>query len=158
MTCCWLLGYVSLLILLSLNAAFDTIDHNILLDRLRNVAGIRRIALSWFKSHLAVRYQFVYIHYSAYNKVSYSGPQGSVLGPLLFSIYILHCSADDIQLYFSITEECIKNVRQCILRNFLSQPVHAVTPPSGPTSGPKNPTLNTSCFSGKSPQQSCLAF
>ncbi len=45
-------GYISLLVLLDLSAAFNTIDHNILLNRLKNGIGISESALAWFKSHL----------------------------------------------------------------------------------------------------------
>ncbi|KAI5085332.1 hypothetical protein C0J45_23157, partial [Silurus meridionalis] len=52
-------GFVSLLVLLDLSAAFDTIDHTILLARLENVVGIKGTALSWLRSYLTDRYQFV---------------------------------------------------------------------------------------------------
>ncbi len=49
-------GYSSLLVLLDLSAAFNTIDHNILLNRLENVVGISENALTWFKSYLSDRH------------------------------------------------------------------------------------------------------
>jgi len=78
-------GCISLLVVLDLSAEFDTIDNNILLNRLENYAGISGIALAWFKSHLSDRYQFVAVNeeMSYRSQVQYGVPQGSVLGPLL---------------------------------------------------------------------------
>ncbi|KAI5086287.1 hypothetical protein C0J45_1051, partial [Silurus meridionalis] len=137
-------GFVSLLVLLDLSAAFDTIDHTILLARLENVVGIKGTALSWLRSYLTDRYQFVDVNgeFSTLYEVKFGVPQGSVLGPLLFSLYMLplgeiihkhgirfHCYADDTQLYISAkpderdqlnnVEKCVKDIRQWMLNNFL---------------------------------------
>ena len=81
-------GYISVLMLLDLSAAFETVDHVILLDRLENLVGIRGQALFWFRSYLSDQYQFLNFNYfnSHQSRVRYGVPQGSVLGPLLFSI------------------------------------------------------------------------
>ncbi len=83
-------GYISLLVLLDLSAAFDTIDH-ILLNRLENSVGISGNALAWFKSYLSDRHQFTAGNeeVSYRSQVQYGVPQGSVLGPVLFTLYML---------------------------------------------------------------------
>jgi len=80
---------ISLMVLLDLSDAFDTIDHNILLNRLQNYVGISKTALAWCKSLLSDRYQCVAANeeMSYPSQVQYGVPQGSVLGPLLFTSY-----------------------------------------------------------------------
>ncbi len=77
-------------VLLDLSVAFDTIDHNILLTRLENFVGISGSALAWFKLYLSDRHQFVAVNeeVSYRSQVQYGVPQGSVPGPLLFTLYM----------------------------------------------------------------------
>ncbi len=137
-------GFISLLELLDLSAAFDTIDHNILLNRLENYVGISEIALAWFKSYFSDSHQFVAVNeeVSYYSQVQYGVPQGSVLRPLHFMLYMLpfgdiirkhgisfHCYADDSQLYissrpnetyqFAKLTECIVDIKNWMTSNFL---------------------------------------
>ncbi len=157
-------GCISLLVLLDLNAAFDTIDHNILLNRLENFVGISGSALAWFKSYLSDRHQFVAVNeeVSYRSQVQYGVPRGSVLGPLLFTLYMLplgdiirrhgvsfHCYADDTQLYISSRPdethqiekltECIVDIKNWMTSNFLllnSEKTEVLI------IGPKTPTSN----------------
>ena len=78
------------LVLLDLSAAFDTIDHEKLLHRLETRFGINGTALDWFRSYLSNRSQAVRINNSSSEKMylNFGVPQGSVLGPVLFTLYV----------------------------------------------------------------------
>ena len=81
--------HVTLLILLDLKAAFDTIHHDKLIGRLESDLGITDNALAWFKSYLCDRFQRVAVNGSLSDQflLKQGVPQGSCLGPLLFTIY-----------------------------------------------------------------------
>ncbi|XP_046583151.1 protocadherin Fat 4-like [Haliotis rubra] len=100
--------------------ALDTIDHDKLIHRLRGDFSIDGTALTWFQSYLSGRVQTVIIdgHYSDSASFKYSVPQGSVLGPVLFTLYITelgsvideprvnrHHYADDAQVYRCFTPD-----------------------------------------------------
>ena len=137
-------GKISVLVLLDLSAAFDTVDHNILLGRLENWLGFSGTVLDWFKSYLKDRDYFVSIgnHKSELTKMACGVPQGSILGPLLFNIYMLplaqiiennkicyHSYADDTQIYITISpgdyspiqalSGCIQQINSWMCQNFL---------------------------------------
>ena len=80
---------MTLLILLDLSAAFDTIDHNILLQTLQTHFGVDGMVLSWIRSYLSGRKQQIMMDGVVSNdfEVPYDVPQGSRLGPLLFTLY-----------------------------------------------------------------------
>jgi len=82
-------GDTAMLVLLDLSAAFDTVDHGILLERLQVSFGVDSSALAWFRSYLAGRRQHVRCggKCSALSDVIYGVPQGSVIGPILFNLY-----------------------------------------------------------------------
>ena len=142
-------GEIVILILLDLSAAFDTIDHDILLKRLENTYGIEGTALRWFKSYISNRTQSVIINNieSDRKELKFGVPQGSKLGPILFNSYIAPISkiaikhnvtdekyADDQQLLLAFKpkqnktqldakqkiQECIQDIRKFLHSNKLS--------------------------------------
>ena len=80
---------VTAVVLLDMSKAFDSLDHKILMLKLQDI-GMSSAALSWFSSYLSKRYQAVRINSALSDKLLvHSGvPQGSILGPILFSIYV----------------------------------------------------------------------
>ena len=111
-------GECTILVLLDLSAAFDTIDHDLLKKDLK-ILGLGGKALSWFESYLENREFCVNIgrQFSDRARMRTGIPQGSVLGPVLFIIYTIelyyllqsinvdcHFYADDTQLYFSVED------------------------------------------------------
>ncbi|XP_067687005.1 uncharacterized protein [Haliotis asinina] len=82
-------GDIAMLVLLDLSAAFDTIDHAMLLSRLDNDYGLNDTVLEWCSSYLTDRKQFVQINkaMSRSEVLACGVAQGSVLGPILFTMY-----------------------------------------------------------------------
>jgi hypothetical protein len=95
-------GDASVLLFLDLSAAFDTIDHDILLDRLERHCGITANALEWFSSYLEGRSHSVSVDgtQSSCTELIWGVTQGSVLGATLYIIYVNPLAA--IALFFGI--------------------------------------------------------
>ena len=139
---------VVFMVLLDLSAAFDTIDHQIFISRLFNRIGVRSTVLSWFQSYLSGWSSQVDIGgtLSSPTTLEFGLPQGSIVGPIGYSIYTLpvgdiiryhginyHLYADDIQLYISFDpktpgaldnalvklQNCISDIRQWMVVNKL---------------------------------------
>jgi hypothetical protein len=126
-------GFGVCLILLDLSAAFDTVDHAVLLSFLKNHIGLGGHALDLLESYLSGRTQCVSINgvLSELKDLAYGVPQGSVLGPIEFCIYTIplgailnhygmsyHIYADDTQIYCSFKinslDEVLNSISACI--------------------------------------------
>ena len=134
-------GQLTLLMMLDLSAALDTVDHEILLTRLNQSFGLSNVALDWFHSYLHDRTQVVSSGgmLSDTSSMSCGVPQGSVLGPLLFVLYTVdilqiidrngligHMYADDTQNYLHFhpneIDTAITKVQSCFsdLQSFMN--------------------------------------
>ena len=115
-----------IIVLLDLSAAFDSGDHDILLDKLHMI-GVRGDALRWVESCISARTQVIMIGDAKSQPIHLpcGMPQGSVLGPLLFNIYChdlgsgfvnhgvhYHMYADDTQLYVEVPLLCNKDAKK----------------------------------------------
>ena len=111
---------------MDLQKAFDAMDHQILLSKL-NHYGVHGVSNDWFKSYLSNRSQYVSINMSQYESglaaINFSVPGGSILGPLLFLLYINnlnqvikfckgHHFADDTNLFYLSNYQKIERTSQ----------------------------------------------
>lgn len=115
-------------VFLDLTKAFDTFDHYLLLDKLHSI-GLDRSSLLWFNCYLHHRQQSIFFKGSSsdFTSIERGVPQGSSLGPLLFSIFIndlpLTCTDCNIQLYADDTviyrsNSNITEIHNCLQHDF----------------------------------------
>uniref|UniRef100_A0A8C6LVM5 Reverse transcriptase domain-containing protein n=1 Tax=Nothobranchius furzeri TaxID=105023 RepID=A0A8C6LVM5_NOTFU len=137
-------GDAVFLVLLDLTSAFDSIDHSILINRLERSVGIKDQALKWIRSYLTGRSFCVRLRdcSSDLAELPWGVPQGSILAPLFFSLYLLplgdlfckhdvsfHLYADDCQVIFPIRRgglctiqpllDCLEDIKLWLAQNFL---------------------------------------
>ena len=136
-------GRCVMLVLLDLSAAFDTVDHGILLSRLSQYIGVQGSAYTWFESYLSSRSQFVQIRdtSSSDRQLTCGLRRGSVLGPILYLVFTsplgailrrhgvgFHMYADDTPLYLKVedvvsartrVEVCLRELNKWMLLNNL---------------------------------------
>uniref|UniRef100_A0A672IAL3 Reverse transcriptase domain-containing protein n=1 Tax=Salarias fasciatus TaxID=181472 RepID=A0A672IAL3_SALFA len=135
---------LTVMVLLDLSAAFDTVDHHILINRLSHLVGLSGTVLNWFSSFLTDRCFYVSLDTcsSGTHEIRCGVPQGSILGPILFNLYMLplgdvirrhgisfHSYADDTQLYIAVSPDdsgpietlfnCISDIKSWMAVNFL---------------------------------------
>jgi hypothetical protein len=135
-------GKVSALVLLDMSAAFDTVDHDVLLTVLNRRFALDDTALSWFRSYLTNRTQT--FSYSGTQSDTFplecSVPQGTILGPVEFIAYTedvtdifpphqvrYHMYADDIQLYYSVSVNDVEAARM-VLQSCVSDVINWCAP------------------------------
>ena len=119
---------VYLVALLDLSTVFDTLDHSIVLKRLETTYGVRDTVLDWFVSYLSDRSQSVIFDgvVSASRTFVYGVPQGSVLGPVLFTFYFQLLSdviSDHICDYHKYTDDTELSKVHHLITSFMFSPV-----------------------------------
>lgn len=137
-------GEVTMLVLLDLSAAFDTLNHKTLLSRLREVVGVSKESETWFESFLSdctfcVTKDLVC---SPFQSISCGVPQGASLSPTLFNVYVkplsdvlqklgvgYHTYTDDAQIVFKVemeeTNHLVNNTKLTYLLDTIKGWMHA---------------------------------